>query len=237
MNELKYKDFKTVPDNPTPDMTPIELDSAYSTKILLVRHGQSLGNAIRQFLGTTDRDLSPLGYRQAYRTAEFLADVNIDAVYSSDLKRAYNTAVPHAKIRGLDVIPSGELREMYAGVWEGMLVDDILRDYHDKFLLDWRASFGTCTLPGGENVQHGASRFYNEIMRIASENEGKTVLVAAHAAVIRAFWGKITKTPPEQLADAFFYPENASVSVVYYRDGELIPGEYSHDAHLYDVKK
>ena len=217
------------------DMTPLFLDSGYETKIIIVRHGQSLGNAVRRFLGTTDLDLSPLGYRQAYRTAEFLSNIKIDAIYASDLKRAFNTAVPHAKIRGLDVVPCTELREMYAGLWEGLFVEDIIKDYHDKFLLEWRDKFGLATLPEGENVQCAARRFYKKVLEIANENKGKTVLIAAHAAVTRAFWGLITKTAPEDLASAYFYPENASASVVYFDGCDLIPGEYSHDKHLVDL--
>ena len=234
-NSLLNKGFKPKDENREPDMTPISFDEKYETKIIIVRHGQSLGNAVRRFLGTTDLDLSPLGYRQAYRTAEFLSSVKVDAIYSSDLKRAFNTAVPHAKIRGLEVIPSTQLREMYAGLWEGLLVDDIIKDYHNKFLLEWRDKFGLATLPEGENVQDAAKRFHKEVLRIAKENVGKTVLIAAHAAVTRAFWGLITKTEPENLASAYFYPENASASVVYFDENELIPGEYSHDQHLYDL--
>lgn len=74
------------------------------TKVILVRHGQSLGNAKRVLLGHTDLDLSELGYRQAEATAEALKDEKIDVVYSSDLKRAMSTAVPHARMRGMEEI-------------------------------------------------------------------------------------------------------------------------------------
>ena len=76
------------------------------TKLILIRHGESLGNAVRKLLGHTDLDLSPLGYQQAEAAAVALKDERIDAIYSSDLLRAYNTAVPHARLRGIDVIPS-----------------------------------------------------------------------------------------------------------------------------------
>lgn len=231
-----FKDFKEKVIS-EPDMSKLCFDTRYDTKILIVRHGQSIGNATRRFLGTTDLDLSPLGYRQAYRTAEYLASENIDEVYSSDLLRAYNTALPNAKIRGLEVKTSKELRETYAGRWEGMCVDDILATERDKFVNEWRGNFGLAVLPEGESVPHARERFHSEVLKIALENKGKTVLIAAHAAVIRAFWGKITNTAPEELASAYFYPENASVSVVYLDKDKLIPGEYSHDQHLNDLKE
>ncbi len=204
----------------------------YATKILLIRHGESLGNAVRRFLGHTDLDLSALGYEQAEKTAELLSTVKIDKVYSSSLIRAYNTALPHARLRGLPVIPSDELRELYAGDWEGMYVDDIIARFGDTYLIDWREYFGTFTVPRGENMQELANRIYNEVLRIAKENEGKTLLIGTHAAALRSFWGKITKTYPEKLASVYPFPSNASVSVVYFDGNELIPGEYSYSKHL-----
>ena len=212
------------------------INKEYDTVFYLVRHGQSIGNAKREFLGHTNKDLSELGYLQAARTADFLSNEQIDVVYSSDLLRAYNTAVPHAKLRDMEVIPNRELRELYAGVWEGMRVEDIIKNYPHEFLDEWRANFGNSTLPGGENVQHAAQRFYSAMLEIAKENTGKRILVAAHAAVIKAFWGKITNTQPDDLAAAFDYPTNASVSVVYFDGEKLIPGEYSHDSHLADLE-
>lgn len=215
---------------------PIKLSSEYDTVFFLVRHGQSIGNAKREFLGHTDKDLSELGYLQAQKTADLLANERIDVIYSSDLIRAYNTAVPHAKLRGMEIIPDRNLRELYAGVWEGMRVEDIIANYPHEFLDEWRGNFGLSTLPGGESVQHAAERFYAEVIKIAEENKGKRILITAHAAVIRAFWGKITATPPEKLAAAFDYPTNASVSVFYYDGKDLVAGEYSHDSHLIELE-
>ena len=218
------------------DTTPIEINKEYDTLFYLVRHGQSIGNAKREFLGHTNKDLSELGYLQAARTADFLSGEQIDIIYSSDLMRAYNTAVPHAVLRGMDIIAKEELRELYAGFWEGMLVEDIIAKYPHEFLDEWRADFGNATLPGGENVQHAGQRFHAAMLEIAKENKGKRILVAAHAAVIKAFWGKITNTHPDDLASAFDYPTNASVSVVYFDGEKLIPGKYSHDSHLADLE-
>lgn len=215
---------------------PIKISGEYDTVFFLVRHGQSIGNAKREFLGHTDKDLSELGYLQAQKTADFLADEKIDVIYSSDLIRAYNTAVPHAKLRDMEIIPDRNLRELYAGIWEGMRVEDIIANYPHEFLDEWRGNFGLSTLPGGESVQHAAERFYAEVKKIADENRGKRILITAHAAVIKAFWGKMTSTPPEKLAGAFDYPTNASVSTFYYDGNTLIAGEYSHDAHLTDLK-
>ena len=212
-----------------------DFDSEKHTKIIIIRHGESLGNLHQIMLGHTDIDLAPRGYLQAEAAAEYLKDEHIDVIYSSDLVRARHTAEPHAKLRDLDVIASRNLRECYVGDWENVPLDEIVEKWHDLFFEGWRKSFGTFRIPGGESVQEAAARFETEVIRIAKENIGKTVLIAAHAAVIRGFWGKITKTPPELLATAYLYPTNASCSFVWYNGDELVPLEYSVDEHLSEI--
>ena len=206
------------------------------TKIILIRHGQSIGNLAKRFLGHTDLDLSELGYIQANCTAEHLKKEKIDAIYSSDLIRAYNTALPHAKIRGLDIISSVNLRETYVGEWENMLVDDIIEKWGREFFVDqWVNNFGRHIFPGGESTEQGGKRFFEEILRICSENEGKTILITAHAAVIRVFWALISNVSLDDICSKIAFPTNASYSVCYYNNGIITPFEYSNDAHLNGV--
>ena len=209
-----------------------DFDPERQTKIIIIRHGESLGNLNQIMLGHTDMDLAPRGFLQAEAAAEYLKDEKIDVIYSSDLVRARHTAEPHAKLRGLEVIPSEKLRECYVGEWENMALDEIVEKWPELFFEGWRKSFGTFRIPGGESVQEAALRFECEVKKIARENVGKTVLIAAHAAVIRGFWGRITKTPPELLASTYPYPTNASCSFVLYNGEELIPLAYSVDEHL-----
>ena len=206
------------------------------TRLIITRHGQSIANAQLRFAGHSDFDLSETGHTQAALVAKYLCEnLHIDAIYSSDLVRAMHTAEPHAKLRGLEIQPSRQLRECYVGDWENVSLDEIVEKWPDLFFEGWRKNFGTFRIPGGESVQEAASRFHDEVLRIARENIGKTVLIAAHAAVIRGFWGKITKTPPEELASTYLYPTNASCSFVWYNGEELVPLEYSVDEHLSEI--
>lgn len=217
------------------DMSEISLDKKYGTVLFLIRHGESVGNADGHMLGHTDKDLSPLGYEQARRTAEFLSYQHIDLIYSSDLIRAHNTVDFHAKMRGLSVVDSKALREIYLGEWDGKSYEEVLSGYGDMFQKGWRESFGTFAVPGGETVIDAGRRFYAEVKRIASENTGKSIIIGAHAAVIRSFWGIINGIAPENFATSHPYPTNASITVVYFDGEKLIPGEYSHDSHLTDL--
>ena len=210
-------------------------DPEKNTKIIIVRHGESLGNLNHIMLGHTDIDLAPRGFIQADAAAEYLKNERIDAIYSSDLIRAYHTAQPHAKMRDLDIVTSKNLRECYVGNWENVSLDEIVEKWPELFFEGWRKNFGTFRIPGGESVQEAADRFYNEVLRIAKENIGRTVLITAHAAVIRGFWGKVTKTPPEFLAATYPYPTNASCTFLWYNGEKLMPLEYSVDEHLSEI--
>ena len=206
-----------------------------ATKIIMIRHGESLANASNVYLGHPKWDLTEKGKMQAEAVADYLKDEKIDLIYSSDLIRAYNTALPHSKIHGIEITKSRELREIYLGEWEGLPLSEIETRWQNEFIHGWRENFGTCMVPGGESVPELADRIYNEVKRIANENEGKYIVIATHAAAIRAFWGKITKTPASEVAGKIPFPKNASCTTVLYERGELLPIEYGFADYLDSV--
>lgn len=204
--------------------------------VMLIRHGESLANAAGIYLGHTDWDLSERGYAQAEESARHLADCRIDAVYSSDLIRAYHTVLPHAQMRGLEVVCSRGLREIYLGDWEGRAVSSLDEEYPESFSVGWRKNFGTCQPPNGESVCAVGERITAEVERIASENLGKIILIGCHAAAIRSFWGRVNNINPASLADAVPFPKNASLTTVAYRDGKIVPLSFGDDEYLKNKK-
>jgi len=205
------------------------------TKIIIVRHGESVGNATRVMLGHTDLDLSEHGYKQAECTAKHLENEKIDAIYSSDLMRAYNTAVPHATRRGMEIRRERGFRELCVGDWEGKSVAEIIDKWGDMFKKEWHESFGTFKFPGGEGVMDGGRRFYDAVIKVARGHEGQTVMICAHAAVIRSFWSIISEIEPEKIVDELPFPTNASYSVAYFDGERIAPAEYSCDEHLAEL--
>lgn len=101
------------------------------TKLYLVRHGQSAGNAEGRFGGHSPTPLSELGKQQAEITAQFLAKERIDAIYSSDLFRAVQTAEPLAKLLNLPIIQTNAFRERSVGVLEGLTFSES-KEFHPK---------------------------------------------------------------------------------------------------------
>ena len=200
--------------------------------VYIIRHGESVGNLNRICLGHTNLDLTDLGLSQAKKTAEALSDIEFSAIYSSDLIRAVHTAEPHAHIRNLEIGTDSSFRELYFGNWENASVLMLKEKFHDEFMIGWRANFGTFTAPEGESVVAMAQRMLDGVKKIAALHPGKTILVASHAAAIRALWGKISGFTSSEWAGAFPFPTNASYSVLEVEGDTVTPVSYSNDSHL-----
>ena len=204
------------------------------TNLIIVRHGESLGNSKRIMLGSTDLDMSPRGFEQAAACADFLKEEQIDFIYSSDLIRAYNTALPHAKLRGKEVITDKRLREMHVGRWENRPFAEIAAEEGDLYR-EWREKFGTLVFPGGESILDAGIRLHKTLAEIAKRHAGSTVLVATHAGVIRSFWGQLLGISPERIGAELPFPINASVSRLSFEDDIFTPVEYSIHHYLSEI--
>ena len=203
------------------------------TTLLLVRHGESLGNRDERFLGHTDLGLSDLGHRQAAALATALRDRHLDAVYSSDLQRAMQTVTPTATEHGLAVIPRRSLREIYAGDWEGRLFDDLIRLWPREREV-WKTNIGFACPPNGESVMEVYARIEQALAEIAAENEGKTVLIGTHATPVRAMTAHLMGLGLEGMASLAWAP-NASITTVVYEEGIPTLAAAAEDGHLAGV--
>ena len=155
-------------------------------KFVIIRHGYSIANKERMFAGQMDVKLDELGLSQAEDTAKYVLDnYKIDAVYSSDLCRAVDTAKPLADALGLPVITYKELREISAGCWEGMYISEVKDKYPEKFA-KWANDVGNARCGDGETTAELIERGRKIFQKIARENEGKTVAIATHGGLIRA---------------------------------------------------
>ena len=205
------------------------------TTFLLIRHGQSMANATGRFAGHSDLPLSELGRKQAEACAEALRGVHIDAVYASDLSRAFVTADAHARLRGLVTVPCKGLRETYCGDCEGLCVTEVRERYPDLFPGKWNDEFPAFRFPAGESMPEAALRFEGALREIAQGECGKTVLIGAHAAVIRAFYARISHLSDEQCVNELPFPTNASCTTVELDGDAFTPVSYSVNDYLADV--
>lgn len=203
------------------------------TKLILIRHGQSIGNLNRVYLGHTDWDLSELGYQQADLVCDFLKNEKIDAVYSSDLMRAYNTVLPIANQRGLSIIKNKNLREIFAGEWEGKHYEELVSEYEKPYHI-WKTDIGNAGCTGGETVIVLQKRIFDEIRKIAEENMGKTVCIGTHATPIRTLNAAVNNISKDEMYQ-IPWATNASVTVLEYNNCKFTMLKYGEDAFLGDA--
>jgi broad specificity phosphatase PhoE len=153
------------------------------TRLYLVRHGQSAGNAEGRFGGHSPTPLSALGIEQAKITAESLAKEKINAVYSSDLLRAVQTAEPLAELLDLPVIQSPAFRERNVGVLEGLTFDESKQAFpQDYYALVNRSVHHVITR--GESYRHLLRRATNALSEILHIHRGEKIAVFSHTGVI-----------------------------------------------------
>src|SRR6185436_15523817 len=147
-----------------------------ATTVLLIRHGQSRGNAERRFGGHTATPLSSRGRRQAQATAEALASEPLSAIYSSDLARAMQTTAPLAKLSGLRVEASEAFRERSVGVMEGLTFEDAAQKHPEQYAALLRRDFEH-VLSGGESYRQLLDRARNKLDEIIFNNRGGRIAV------------------------------------------------------------
>jgi broad specificity phosphatase PhoE len=154
-----------------------------STRILLVRHGQSEGNAEGRFGGHTATPLSARGRRQARRAARALASEKITAIYSSDLLRAVQTAEPLAKLTGLEIKRTTAFRERSVGVMEGLTFEEAAASHPEQYAALIRRDFEHVIL-GGESYRQMLDRASAKLDHAIEQHRGGRICVFSHTGTI-----------------------------------------------------
>lgn len=164
-------------------------------QLLLLRHGATDWNLEGRCQGATDLELNETGFRQAQEAGAALSGDRIDAVYSSDLKRALQTARCISQPHGLTVTVDPSLRELDHGVLEGLTFEEIRSGYPD-FMRVWRAEPAEASLPGGERLIDVERRAWEGLNGIVGRHgPGETVVIVSHNFPILAILCRITGTP------------------------------------------
>ncbi len=153
------------------------------TRLFLIRHGQSGGNVDGTFGGHSDTPLSELGARQAEVTAKYLLSERIDALFSSDLPRAVQTAEPLAELTGLELNKTFAFRERNVGVLEGLTFGESKEKYpNDYYALVNRDINHVIT--EGESYRQLLRRGTGALSEILRTFSGKNIAVYSHTGAI-----------------------------------------------------
>lgn len=163
-----------------------------ATRIVLIRHGETAWNRETRIQGHTDIPLSALGLAQAGRLAEALADEPLDAIYSSDLSRARQTAEALARTRGLEVHLDAGLRERAFGSFEGLSWREIDEGYPED-AARWRRREPDFAVGGGESLNTFSARCLDAARRAAAAHAGQSIALVAHGGVLDCLYRAATR--------------------------------------------
>ncbi|HYA30698.1 MAG TPA: histidine phosphatase family protein [Acidobacteriota bacterium] len=163
-------------------------------QIVLVRHGATDWNLERRCQGSSDRDLSAVGIRQADEIAALLSSENVSAIYASDLKRARRTAEAIGRRHNLPVLTEARIRELDHGHLEGLTFNEIKKDF-GEFLTRWRTEPAELQVPGGERFVDVAERAWSALQQIVERHTGAdNIVVVSHNFPIVGIVCRITGT-------------------------------------------
>ncbi|XP_010490915.1 PREDICTED: metal-independent phosphoserine phosphatase-like [Camelina sativa] len=201
------------------------------TEIVLVRHGETTWNAAGRIQGQIESELNEVGQKQAGAIAERLGkEARPVAVYSSDLKRAKDTALMIAKTCFCpEVTEVPDLKERHVGSLQGLYWTEGAEKEPEAYSAFFSSQNDLEIPGGGESFDQLCDRSMNALEKIAKKHKGKRVIVVTHGGVLRAIYLRITQ------ASSAGKLLNASVNVVHLRDKKWIIDSWSDVSHLSSV--
>ena len=199
------------------------------TRLILIRHGESTWNRERRIQGQLDPPLSDLGRAQAQRVAGRLAGRRIEALYTSDLLRASQTAEPIAAAVRLESTPAPELREIFLGEWEGLHTDDIAARFPAAWD-EWTREPSWDLVPGGEGAAAFEKRVESALLRLLERHPSGDVIAVTHGGVIQIALHHVVGRSSHGIFA--FRISNGSVSVLERRNGRMVIGRVNDTSPL-----
>ncbi len=207
------------------------------TEIYLIRHGQTEWNQAHRFQGHLDSPLTPGGVQQVEALAKRLKTIPFDAIYSSDLDRAYQTAKIIANFHGNAIITDKRLRERCYGIFEGLTQSEISEKYPEVYQAYKREAF-KFVIPGAESCDKIVERTMSCLNELVEKHSGQRILVVSHGGIIGRFIRIVLGIPLQ--TSRHFRVANAGINVFTHRENcwrlETL-GEISFmDENIYSMK-
>ena len=199
------------------------------TRLCLVRHGETEWNAARRIQGQIDIGLNETGLRQAAGAGRWLSQAGIVALYSSDLKRAWTTALVIGDALGLVPVSVPEMRERRYGVFEGLTYDEAKVKHPDGYAA-FEGRNASYNFENGESLSEMFARVTGKLQEIAAAHVGQNVVIVLHGGVLdiinRFVRGNSLETPRD-----FLIP-NAGLNWIATVDGHWRIETWGETAHL-----
>lgn len=199
------------------------------TRFTFIRHGETDWNRQLRFQGQIDVPLNATGHAQAARLAARLAAEPHDALYSSDLQRARETAAPVAAAWGLPVASLPALREQSFGILEGLEVAAV-PVLHPLLWEQWLEHQADFALPGGESLRRFSERVMGGVRELAARHAGERVAVVTHGGVLDMLWRAANALPLHGRRDCLI--PNTGLNRLRWEGERLVIEVWADDAHV-----
>ncbi|HWQ08483.1 MAG TPA: histidine phosphatase family protein [Holophaga sp.] len=203
-----------------------------TTRVLVIRHGETVWNALGRQQGQLDTELNARGVAQAECLARALAERRIHALVSSDLGRARQTAGIIARGLGLEPVLDARLREQHLGILQGRTIA-AFRQEHPEAYRRFRGHDIDWALPGGESLRQLDARVSACLDDLASRHTGETLAVVTHGGVLNRIFRRVCGLGPE--VPRAFSLLNASLNEFSAVDGRWKLEHWGDVHHLRDL--
>lgn len=206
------------------------------TKVILVRHGQTLWNLELKYQGHCDIPLTDKGLHQAELAADRLKAEKVSAVYASDLDRAFKTAECIATKHNLSVTAIPELREINFGDWEGMTFAAITDPINSHWSAEMSKVFshpGDAQIPGGENFVEVKERAMIALNKLVAAHPNQTIVIVSHGGTIRTLLCGILDIDLNNLWK--IKQDNTAINMLEYYDDKVFVSLVNDVHHLDEI--
>jgi len=202
------------------------------TKVILVRHGQTLWNLEMKYQGHCDVALTEKGIKQAELAANFLAKEPISAVYASDLCRALATAECIAQKHNVQVTAIPQLREINFGQWEGLTYDKINNQW-SEIMAKLFTHPDEIQIPDGETFREVKERATVALTKLVAQHPNETIVVVSHGGTIRTLLCAILNIHLNYLWR--IKQDNTAINILEYYDDQVMVSLVNSTHHLYSL--
>ncbi|NPA41907.1 MAG: histidine phosphatase family protein [Aquificae bacterium] len=201
-------------------------------KLIIVRHAESQWNPLGRYQGHLDPELTDRGRRQAEALAYELKKENVVRIYTSPLKRTYQTAKVLSDKLGVPLYREDRVIEIDHGKWSGMLVDEVREKYPEEFET-WIKEPQNIRFENGESLEEVLSRVRDFLQFVKEKHQDETVVVVSHTVPIRCMYCALLDIDLSKFWS--FGCDNASYSVVLMEEERSVIQKLNITCHLGDL--
>jgi len=202
-------------------------------KLILARHGETMWNVEKVFRGRADVSLDELGIRQAELLGKYLGNWRLEAVYSSPVKRALDTASIIARYQNVAVRIAEGLTDFDFGEWQSLPEQEVMRLYPD-LLNEWHDHPHKVRMPGGESLEDAKKRAVEVVNDVLSKHQGSVALVS-HRVVIKVLICYLLGLDNSHFPN--INQDVGGITIFDYADGRFVLTKHNDTSHLQELQE